>query len=71
MGLPQLTQPQFEKIAQVLGDTGKGLTGRELGHHLAQCRIADPDPTITKWLRLYNAFCAAVNYSGWAVFVLN
>ena len=25
MGLPQLTQPQIEKIAQVLGDTEKGL----------------------------------------------
>ena len=64
MTLPRLTPNQIENIAQILGDTEKGFTGRELGHHLAQCKIADPDPTITKWQRLYNAFAAAVNGTG-------
>lgn len=61
MGLPALSQPQIEQIAKVLGDTGNGFTGSEIGHHLAQCRIPDPDPGLTKWKRLHNAFCASVN----------
>ena len=64
MALPNLTQPQIEQIAQIIGDTNKGFTGSELSHHLAQCRMADPDPGLTKWKRLYNAFCEAVNGSG-------
>ena len=64
MTLPRLSPNQIENIAQILGDTGNGFTGSEIGHHLAQCRIADPDPTITKWKRLYNAFAAAVNGTG-------
>ena len=61
MALPNLTQPQIEKIAQILGDTSAGFTGSEIGHHLAQCRFNDPDPGLTKWKRLYNAFCEKVN----------
>lgn len=64
MALPRLTPNQIDNIAQILGDTEKGFTGSEIGHHLAQCRIADPDPTITKRKRLYNAFAAAINESG-------
>jgi uncharacterized protein (TIGR02391 family) len=47
---------QLESIAQVLADTGSGLTGSEIGHILAECRIPDVSPTMTKWKRLYNAF---------------
>lgn len=61
MTFPNLTQPQIEKIAQILGDTLAGFTGAEIGHHLAQCRFSDPDPELTKWKRLYNAFCEKVN----------
>ena len=64
MKLPNLTQPQIERIAQVFGDTSNGFTGSEIEHHLSQCRIPDPDPGMTKWKRLYNAFAAAVNSSG-------
>lgn len=64
MSFPQLTPPQIERIAQVLGDTEKGYTGSELGHHLDQCRIKDIDPNLTKWKRLYNAFSFAVNSTG-------
>ena len=64
MALPALTPNQIEQIARIMGDTNNGFTGTELGHHLAQCHMADPDPGLTKWKRLYNAFCGAVNSSG-------
>lgn len=64
MALPKLTQNQIEQIAHIMGDTNAGLTGLEIGHFLAQCRIDDPDSRLTKWKRLYNAFCIAVNGSG-------
>ena len=66
MSLPNLTQPQIEQIAQIFGNTDgelKGLKGFEIGQCLAQCRIPDPDSGITKWKRLYNAFCAVINNS--------
>ena len=61
MALPQLTPSQIEQIAHIMGDTTNGFTGSEICHFLAQCRMDDPDPGLTKWVRLYNAFCAAVN----------
>ena len=64
MALPQLTPNQIEQIAHIMGDTVSGFTGAEISHNLAQCRIDDPAPGQTKWKRLYNAFCVAVNGSG-------
>ena len=64
MELPQLTSTQIERIAQILDDTNNGFTGSELGHFLAQCRMDYPDSGMTKWKRLYNAFCVAVNGNG-------
>ena len=64
MALPRLTTNQIEQLAQIIGDSRNGFTGSEIGHHLAQCHMADPDPGLTKWKRLYNAFCIAVNGSG-------
>lgn len=64
MAMPKLTPNQIEQIAHVIGDTDAGFTGLELGHLLAQCRMDDPEPGMTKWKRLYNAFCVAVNGSG-------
>lgn len=64
MALPRLTQNQIEQIARIIGDTVNGFTGDEISHILAQCRINDPDPGLTKWKRLNNAFCVAVNGSG-------
>lgn len=63
MALPRLTPNQIEQIARIMGDTRNGFTGSEMGHLLAQCRMDDPDPGLTKWKRLYNAFCVAVNGS--------
>ena len=64
MDLPTLTPNQIEQIARIMGDTDKGFSGTEIEHNLAQCRINDPNPGMTKWKRVFNAFCDAVNYSG-------
>lgn len=45
----------------MLGDTEKGLTGSEISQLLADCRIPDPDPALTKWKRLFNAFAGWQN----------
>lgn len=54
--IPRFDDRQLEAIAKVLGDTSSGFKGTEIGHLLANSRIPDTDPTITKWKRLYNAF---------------
>ena len=63
MVLPRLTPNQIEHIAHIMGDTNNGFTGFEIGHFLAQCHMDDPNPGLTKRVRLYNAFCSAVNGS--------
>lgn len=55
-------QAQVEAIANALGDTTNGLTGSEIGHLLATCKITDIDPTLTKRHRLHNAFAADQNH---------
>ena len=64
MALPTLTPNQIEQIARIMGNTKDGYTGSEISHHLAQCCMKDPDPGLTKWKRLYNAFCVDVNANG-------
>ena len=61
MVFPRLTPNQIEQIAHIMGNTRDGFSGSEIGHLLAQCRLDDPDPELTKWKRLFNAFCVAVN----------
>ena len=55
------TQSQLEAIAAALADTSEGLTGSEIGHLLASCRMTDPTPTVTKRHRLYKAFAESQN----------
>ena len=55
------TQSQLEAIAAALADTSEGLTGSEIGHLLASCRMADPSPDMTKRHRLYKAFAESQN----------
>jgi len=55
------SQSQVEAIARALGHTNEGLTGSEIDHLLALCRIEDINPSTTKWVRLHNAFCADQN----------
>lgn len=59
--LPIFDSGSLEAIARILGDTGNGFTGAEIQRHLADCRIADVDPTNTKWKRLYNALVTFQN----------
>jgi uncharacterized protein (TIGR02391 family) len=58
---PLFTQSQIEAIAAALADTGEGLTGSEIGHLLATCRMSDPTPALTKRHRLHNAFVESQN----------
>jgi len=55
---------KLEAICKVLADTELGLTGSEIGNLLAQLRINDPDPGMTKWKRLFNALSAKQNTEG-------
>lgn len=59
--LPCFESAQLEAAAKVLGDTGMGLTGSEIGHLLAEIRAEDLDVGATKWKRLYNALARAQN----------
>lgn len=45
----------------MLADTATGLTGAEIGHLLAQIKVIDVDPDMTKWKRLYNALATRQN----------
>jgi hypothetical protein len=55
------SQSQLEAIADALGDTSDGLNGSEIAHLLGSCKMKDPDPTLTKRQRLYNAFAVSQN----------
>lgn len=57
------SQSELEAIAAALADTSEGITGSEIGHILASLKMADPDPTMTKWKRLHNAFVERQNRS--------
>jgi len=60
---PVYSQSDIEAIAKALADTNEGLTGTEIGHLLASLKMNDPNPTITKWRRLHNAFVERQNHS--------
>lgn len=53
---PPFTAQHLESICRMLAHTDEGLTGAEIGYILADCQIGDPDPSLTKWHRLFNAF---------------
>lgn len=59
--IPPFDARHLEAIAKVLGETSVGLTGPEIGRLLADSRIADPTPEMTKWKRLYNALLTFQN----------
>ena len=52
---------QLETICRIVADTSTGLTGSEIGRLLQESRIEDPDPSMTKWKRLFNAFITFQN----------
>jgi len=51
-------EAHLERICDVLADTSTGLTGAEIGRILRDLSIEDPQPTITKRHRLYEALLA-------------
>jgi uncharacterized protein (TIGR02391 family) len=57
------SQSELEAIAAALADTSEGLTGSEIGHLLASLKMTDPNPGMTKWKRLHNAFVERQNKS--------
>lgn len=62
--VPSFNSNQLEAVCKVLADTSQGLTGSEIGHLLVQLGIDDPDPSLAKWKRLYNALAAKQNADG-------
>ncbi|MEQ1917189.1 MAG: TIGR02391 family protein [Gallionella sp.] len=59
--IPCFDTAQLEASCKVLADTNNGLKGDEISHILADIKLADPDPTLTKWKRLFNALALAQN----------
>jgi hypothetical protein len=55
------TQSQLQAVADALGDTSEGLSGSEIEHLLATCKMGDPSPAMTKRHRLHNAFVDSQN----------
>ncbi|HAQ18271.1 MAG TPA: TIGR02391 family protein [Prolixibacteraceae bacterium] len=51
-----LKEELIEGICKIIAETNLGLSGTEIGKLLADSKITDTDPELTKWKRLYNAF---------------
>ena len=59
--IPCFSASVLEAVCRVLGDTVNGLKGDEIGYLLSEMKVADPEPGITKWKRLFNALAAIQN----------
>ena len=46
---------QLEGLCKILGETAGGLSGSEISQLLRTSQIDDPQPTLTKWRRLFEA----------------
>src|SRR5579872_4880680 len=68
--IPKLNDNQLQAICDILADTTGGLTGSVIGTLLNQCKIPDPDPSITKRHRLFTALHAKQEKDGCANNVL-
>lgn len=53
--IPKLDENILQEICNLIGDTNAGLSGSEIGRLLAQSGINDPEPAITKRVRLFEA----------------
>ena len=51
----------LQAACKILADTQLGLTGSEIGYILADCKLQDIAPQMTKWKRLFNALITAQN----------
>ena len=61
---PIFSPGQLESLCQCLAETSSGLTGSQIERLLAQVKVKDTNPTLTKWKRLHNALAAAHNRDG-------
>jgi len=52
---------KLEAACKILAHTEHGLTGSEIGYILADCKVIDVYPAMTKWKRLFNALAEAQN----------
>jgi uncharacterized protein (TIGR02391 family) len=68
--IPKLNDNQLQAICDILADTTGGLTGSVIGTLLHQCKITDPEPSITKRHRLFAALQAKQERDGCANNVL-
>ena len=59
--VPQFDTAVLQGIADVLGATEDGLTGTEIARTLAQVRVPDVSPNITKRHRLFDALAGRQN----------
>jgi len=66
MRIPSFNEANLEQTCNVLGDTETGLTGSEIGRYLRECGIADPNPAMTKRIRLFDALVARQRSDGCA-----
>ena len=63
---PRLSDANLEALCDILGDTGTGLTGSEIGRFLRECNIQDPLPGYTKRHRLFEALRQKQNSDGYS-----
>lgn len=52
---------KLQAACQVLAETDRGLSGSEIDYILADCKIPNVSPKVTKWKRLFNALAAMQN----------
>ena len=62
--IPPFSAPTLEALCTVLGDTASGLTGSEIANALSACRLDDPQPTMAKRARLFEALRARQQRDG-------
>jgi uncharacterized protein (TIGR02391 family) len=53
--VPPFDDPTLQAVCDILGATDTGLTGSEIGRYLAECKIDDAMPHLTKRHRLFTA----------------
>jgi hypothetical protein len=58
---PVIYEVHLESICDLIGHINEGLTHKEIGKLLADCRIIDHSPGSNKRERLYNAFAIYQN----------
>ena len=58
--VPPFSAEHIEALCHILGDTD-GLTSKEVGEILGQMKIADPNPGLKSWKRVFNALVAFQN----------